>query len=146
MTTHIDAYWLTKAIEVSRNCPLSSTAFSVGAVIVSPESRELATGYSREIGSQHAEETALQKITDRAALDGATIYSSLEPCSSRSSGPVPCAKLIIDSGIRRVVFAYREPSVFVIGQGAELLEAHDIVVVELPELAEEVKAINRHLV
>ena len=66
---------------------------------------------------------------------GTTLYSSLEPCSARASRPRTCTELILAAGIGRVVFAWREPAIFVEGRGAELLHAAGVEVVELPELA-----------
>jgi riboflavin-specific deaminase-like protein len=141
--TAIDRYWLESAIDESRRCPPSDTAYSVGAVVVDATGRELARGYSREGDPlAHAEESALSKV-DNAV--GATLYSSLEPCSSRASRPRPCVQLIRDAGIARVVYAWREPLLFVDGQGAEDLRAAGVEVVEVPELGRQARAVNAHL-
>ncbi|MEV5576484.1 deaminase [Spirillospora sp. NPDC052269] len=133
-------------------CPPSDTAFSVGAVLVAPDGTELARGHSRESSPHdHAEESALAKLGTQAELDaqavpsGTTIYSSLEPCGARRSRPRPCAELIVAAGIRRVVFAWREPSLFVEGTGDEYLRAHGVEVVELPALAAAARRPNAHL-
>ncbi|GLZ04718.1 hypothetical protein Acsp03_21840 [Actinomadura sp. NBRC 104412] len=140
-----DLDWLRLACELARLCPRSSTAFSVGAVIVGADGTEIARGYSREDDPlDHAEESALAKANG-TDLAGATIYSSLEPCGERSSHPVPCADLIVGAGIGRVVFAWREPSVFVNASGAERLAAHGVEVVELAELADLARKPNAHL-
>ena len=105
-------------------------------------------GYSRESDPQvHAEESALGKLApDDPRLAGSTIYSTLEPCSRRASRPRPCTQLILDSRIRRVVIAWREPSLFVRNcVGVELLERHGVLVSELPALAAEAMAPNAHL-
>ena len=109
--TDADLRWLREAIELSRCCPPSDTAFSVGAVLVSGdqarESSVIATGFSRERDPHdHAEETALVKATEGAAdaelaearLADATMYSSLEPCLRRLSRPRSCAQLIVAAG------------------------------------------------
>lgn len=142
-----DRYWLAAAIELSRSCPVSREAFSVGAVLVSAAGTEIASGYSRELGPKdHAEEIALAKAEAAGAdLGGATIYSSLEPCLTRLSRPVGCAGLIVAAGLRRVVLAWREPPVFVPGGGAAWLERNGVEVTELPELAERARAVNAHL-
>jgi riboflavin-specific deaminase-like protein len=139
-----DRRWLLRAVEESRRCPPSPTAFSVGAFIVSADGELLATGYSRESGPyDHAEEAALAKLDPAdPRLPGATIYSSLEPCRYRASRPRPCAELIISSGLRRVVTAWLEPPVFAPGGGAELLRAAGVTVVEVPELAARARPIN----
>lgn len=140
-----DRRLLRTAIELSRRCPASDTAFSVGAVVVGPTGEVLGTGYSRETDARvHAEEAALAKLAG-SDLSDATIYSSLEPCGARASRPTSCASLIVASGIGRVVFALREPSLFVEGRGAELLAGAGVKVVELAELGAEVREVNGHL-
>jgi diaminohydroxyphosphoribosylaminopyrimidine deaminase/5-amino-6-(5-phosphoribosylamino)uracil reductase len=142
-----DRQWLQRAIDLSKSCPPSATAFSVGAMLVGDNDQVISTGYSRENDPHdHAEETALAKVSpDDPRLASATMYSTLEPCSKRSSHPVTCTQLIISAGIPRVVLAWREPTIFVDCEGVELLRAANIDVVEIAELADEVKQINAHL-
>ncbi len=140
-----DRHWLNTAIELSRKCPVSESAFSVGAVLVSAAGNPIATGYSRETDAQdHAEEVALGRAAG-AELDAATLYSSLEPCLRRLSRPVSCAEMIAASGLRRVVIAWLEPAVFQPGGGAAWLEDRDITVVHLSDLAESARSPNAHL-
>lgn len=139
-----DHGWLELACDLAELCPPSGTAFSVGAVIVGPDGREVARGFSREKDPlDHAEEAALAKTA--GDLAGATIYTSLEPCGHRASRPRPCAELIIAAGLRRVVFAWREPALFAAGVGAELLEAAGVDLLEVPELASRARTPNAHL-
>ena len=135
---------LRRAIELSRQCPPSPTAFAVGAVIVAGDGSVLATGYSRETSPlDHAEEAALAKLDPAdPRLAGATIYSSLEPCAARASRPRPCAELIIEAGLRRVVIGWLEPPVFAAGGGAGVLRAAGVTVVEIGDLAAEARAVN----
>jgi pyrimidine deaminase RibD-like protein len=152
------------AIELAALAPQSVAAYSVGAVIVGADGAELSRGFSREGGDPnvHAEESALRKLRPGdPRLAGATIYSTLEPCSQRKSRPRSCAELIVatrtaaagrsggsggNAGLGRVVIAWREPRLFVADcQGVELLAQAGIEVTELPELAERAKAPNRHL-
>ncbi|MEV6992370.1 dihydrofolate reductase family protein [Streptomyces sp. NPDC093228] len=144
-----DRRWLETACELAAQCPPSRTAFSVGAVVVAADGTELARGHSREEGDPvvHAEEAALAKLDpEDPRLPGATVYSSLEPCARRSSRPAPCARLILDAGIRRVVTAWREPDTFVrAADGNALLTAAGAEVVLLPEYEERAKAPNAHL-
>lgn len=142
-----DLGWLREAIELSRRCPPSETAFSVGAVLVSASGRVIATGYSRERDpADHAEEVALARAGAAEQLAAATLYSSLEPCLHRASRPRPCAELIVAAGITRVVVAWLEPPVFVTGGGAAWLRGAAVTVVEFPELAERARAVNAHLI
>jgi diaminohydroxyphosphoribosylaminopyrimidine deaminase/5-amino-6-(5-phosphoribosylamino)uracil reductase len=143
-----DEHWMRRAIALAGACPPSETAYSVGAVIVDGDGREIATGFSREGDpTVHAEESALAKLrADDPRLHAATLYSTLEPCSGRASRPRPCSRLILDAGIRRVVIAWREPGLFVAdGVGVELLRQRGVAVDELPSLAAEAKAPNAHL-
>lgn len=142
-----DLWWLRAAVELSLECPPSATAFSVGAVIVGDDGRVIADGYSRRGDPhEHAEEAALRTLAhDDPRLAGATLYSSLEPCSARSSRPRPCSSLILDTPIPRIVFAWREPGLFVDCEGAERLRAAGRTVVEVPELAPLVREANAHL-
>jgi tRNA(Arg) A34 adenosine deaminase TadA len=80
----------------------------------------------------HAEESALRKVpAGDPRLPTATVYSSLKPCSVRLSRPVSCARLILAAGIRRVVFAWREPEVFVDGKGVEVLHSAQAEVIDV---------------
>jgi pyrimidine deaminase RibD-like protein len=144
--SEIDLVRLREAIDLADRCPPSVT-FRVGAVITDAGGAVLATGYSGETDPHdHAEEAALAKLSrDDPRLAGATIYSSLEPCGSRASRPLTCTQHILDAGIPRIVFAWREPSVFVEGKGAELLRAAGREVVEVPELAPLARRANAHL-
>ena len=139
-----DRGWLARAVDLSRCCPPSRTAYAVGAIIVAADGAVLATGYSRETSPHdHAEEVALGKLGPAApGLGGATLYSSLEPCRFRASRPRPCAELIIEAGLRRVVIAWLEPPVLAAGGGAVLLRAAGITVVEIPGLAADARAVN----
>jgi diaminohydroxyphosphoribosylaminopyrimidine deaminase/5-amino-6-(5-phosphoribosylamino)uracil reductase len=168
-----DHHWLAEAVELSRRCPPSESAFSVGAILVGADGEVIATGFSRERDPHdHAEEVALAKAREAALakvapagispaagsphavgsphastdlLAGTTLYSSLEPCAARASRPHPCAELIIAAGVRRVVIAWLEPPVFVEGGGAGRLRAAGITVIEIPELAAAARAVNAHL-
>jgi diaminohydroxyphosphoribosylaminopyrimidine deaminase/5-amino-6-(5-phosphoribosylamino)uracil reductase len=148
MSGEADERWMRLAIELAWECPPSATAYSVGAVIVAADGNEISRGFSREDDPVvHAEESALGKLSPGdPRLAGATIYSTLEPCSHRKSRPRTCTELIIAAGLRRVVFAWREPDLFVAdGQGEELLARAGLEVAELPGLAELAAAPNRHL-
>lgn len=147
-----DADWLAKAIELSKCCPVTDSAFYVGAIVVSGSGQMIAQGYSRRSDPKdHAEEAALADAASAGAdLTGATVYTSLEPCLRRVSRPVPCAELILRSGIRRVVYAWREPPIFQPGGGAAWLEGRGVTMIELPDQAAAARAVNgwllrRHL-
>ncbi len=132
------------AIQEAQQCPPSKTAYSVGCVIVR-EGMILSSGYSREDGATvHAEESALEKLAGHA--QGATVYSTMEPCSRRVSRPNPCAQLIIQSGASKVVYGCDEPPHFVADcKGVELLRDAGIEVVHLQSYTARCLALNDHI-
>ncbi|WP_430787415.1 deaminase [Actinoplanes sp. G11-F43] len=142
-----DHRWMSRAVELAGRCPPSESAFSVGAVIVDGHGTLLADGWSRDIDPHvHAEESALSRVTDRAALRTATVYSTLEPCSKRASRPhATCTGLIIAAGVPRVVIAWHEPDLFVTCEGVALLVAAGIEVVETPAFTLAARSPNKHL-
>ncbi|HEV7886241.1 MAG TPA: bifunctional diaminohydroxyphosphoribosylaminopyrimidine deaminase/5-amino-6-(5-phosphoribosylamino)uracil reductase RibD [Acidimicrobiales bacterium] len=91
----------------------------VGCVI--DASGERFEGATRPPGGPHAEVVALQQAGERAR--GATLYTTLEPCSHHGRTP-PCADAVIAAGIGRVVVGIEDPDPLVAGQGvARLREA-----------------------
>lgn len=148
MTTPDHHYWMNRAIDLAKSCPVVPNAFSVGAIIVAG-GEPIASGYSRETDPKvHAEEAALNKLApDDPRLARATLYSTLEPCSQRATKTrLPCTDRILQAGIPKVVIAWREPATFVADCiGVEKLQQHSVAVTELPELATAAMAMNRHL-
>uniref|UniRef100_E6PE99 5-amino-6-(5-phosphoribosylamino)uracil reductase n=1 Tax=mine drainage metagenome TaxID=410659 RepID=E6PE99_9ZZZZ len=142
-----DRAWIREAVELSRSAPRSTRAFSVGCAIVTPDGRCVATGYSRENDDlAHAEEVAIEKAESVGVdLRSCTLYSSLEPCGARLSPRRSCVTRILEVGIPRVVYAFAEPALFVEAHGERLLRAGGVDVRAYPEFAEEVVAINGHL-
>lgn len=93
----------------------------VGAVIVADE-RIIGEGYHVRCGEGHAEVNAFASVKDEdePLLKNATIYVSLEPCSHYGKTP-PCADLIIEKGVRRVVVGTIDPYAEVQGRGVKKL-------------------------
>lgn len=154
------------ALAEANKCIPTPTAFCVGCVIVVPilsatrieEKMILSTGYSRELeGNTHAEANALAKARDRSLtelekffprgtpsdgdvgklLKEAEVYTTLEPCSVRTSGLPPCADALVDAQIRRCYIGVAEPDDFVTCEGAEKLKQNGIEVVWLKGLEQE---------
>lgn len=125
-----DHKWLSLTLELAKKCPPTQTAFSVGAVIINPQGQLVSTGYSRETDpKKHAEEIAIEKaLKAKHNLTNCTIYSSLEPCGERLSGKKTCVQWIIETGIKRVVFAEYEPPTYLKPQGEKILKKSNITV------------------
>jgi diaminohydroxyphosphoribosylaminopyrimidine deaminase/5-amino-6-(5-phosphoribosylamino)uracil reductase len=98
---------------------------SVGAVLVK-NGVIIGRGQTQPGGRPHAETQAL-KAAGRGQARGATLYTTLEPCSHTGKTP-PCADALISAGVARVVSAIEDPNPEVAGQGHEKLRAKKIAV------------------
>jgi diaminohydroxyphosphoribosylaminopyrimidine deaminase/5-amino-6-(5-phosphoribosylamino)uracil reductase len=140
----IDRHWLLRAAELSRLSPPSSTAYSVGVILVDRTGRELVSGSSRGTDQTlHSEKSALGKLpVHNPRLAAAT----LEPCTERKSRLRTRTQLVLAAGVRRVVYAYREPSLLVAQcRGVEVPVEHGVSVVLIDEVAPSVRQVNGHL-
>ena len=113
----------------------------VGAVIVK-DGMVVGSGLHRKAGEPHAEVHAFQMAGEHAK--GATLYVTLEPCSHFGKTP-PCAKLVQESGVSRVVIAMRDPNPLVAGRGIKMIEEAGIEV-EVGLLEDEAKKINERFI
>jgi diaminohydroxyphosphoribosylaminopyrimidine deaminase / 5-amino-6-(5-phosphoribosylamino)uracil reductase len=96
----------------------------VGCVIVGADGAVLAEGAHRGPGQDHGEIAALRKLGRTAP--GATLYVNLEPCNHHGRTP-PCAPVVRDAGVARVVIGMEDP-IDGHGGGAELLRGAGIAV------------------
>ena len=99
----------------------------VGCVVVG-DGRIVSEGFHQEYGHNHAERNALLRLPSPSRLAPLTLYVNLEPCSHYGKTP-PCADLIIEKGIRRVVCCNDDPNPLVAGNGFRKLEEAGIEVV-----------------
>lgn len=114
----------------------------VGAVLVYQD-RIIGEGYHQQYGAAHAEVNCLFSVgaDDRRLIPESTLYVSLEPCAHYGKTP-PCAKLIIEEGIKKVVVGCRDPFKEVDGRGMDMLRAAGIEVTS-GVLEQECEAINK---
>ncbi|MDE6381851.1 MAG: bifunctional diaminohydroxyphosphoribosylaminopyrimidine deaminase/5-amino-6-(5-phosphoribosylamino)uracil reductase RibD [Muribaculaceae bacterium] len=103
----------------------------VGAVIVSPDGRIIGEGYHRKCGEAHAEVNAMRSVRpeDEALIPSSTMYVTLEPCSHYGKTP-PCAAMLCERRIRRVVTGIGDPNPRVSGRGVRMLREAGIEVTE----------------
>lgn len=97
----------------------------VGAVVVK-NGEIIGEGYHKKYGGPHAEVFALEAAGEEAK--GADIYVTLEPCSHYGKTP-PCAKKIIEMGIKRCFIASLDPNPLVAGRGIKMMQNAGIEVV-----------------
>lgn len=112
----------------------------VGAVIVN-DGEIIGEGWHQKAGEPHAEALAIAQVKDKELLKTSTIYVSLEPCSHFGKTP-PCADLIIQSKIPKVVIATLDPFAKVNGEGIRKLKSVGIQV-EVGVLEKEAQLLNR---
>lgn len=139
MTT--DERYMARCLQLAR-CGRAAAAPNpmVGAVIVH-DGTIIGEGYHRQCGGPHAEVNAIRSVSDEHMLGEATIYVSLEPCAHYGKTP-PCADLIIEKKIPRVVIGCRDSFDQVDGRGIlKLREAGIDVTVGV--LEEECRRLNR---
>jgi diaminohydroxyphosphoribosylaminopyrimidine deaminase/5-amino-6-(5-phosphoribosylamino)uracil reductase len=125
-----DAHWMALALEEARKgVGKTSPNPPVGAVIVKQEVL-LGSGWHRAAGRPHAEREALADAFEthgRDAVRGATVYITLEPCSTHGRTP-PCTQGLIDAGVARVVYACVDRNPDHAGRADALLTAAGIQV------------------
>ena len=117
-----DATYMRRALELARHGELDASPNPmVGAVIVGPDGRIIGEGWHRRCGEGHAEVNAVASVSDKSLLRDSTMYVTLEPCAHYGKTP-PCARLITEMGIPRVVIGCRDPFAKVAGRGIAMLE------------------------
>ncbi|KAL8674726.1 MAG: hypothetical protein Q9168_000884 [Polycauliona sp. 1 TL-2023] len=140
------------AVSLARRSPPKPTNFRVGAVLVDEAAnRILSTGYTLELpGNTHAEQCALQKYFAGDAQDlvlpsHTVLYTTMEPCQSRSVGNMPCVDRILATqsghrpGIQTVYIGVQEPDTFVAANaGQSKLEQAGVVCMHVPGLEKEI--------
>ena len=138
-----DEKYMSRAIELAqRGLGNVSPNPMVGAVIVA-DGRIIGEGYHEKYGSWHAEVNAVNSVSDadKKLLSKATIYVNLEPCSHYGKTP-PCANMLVEKGLKRVVVANLDPFPLVAGRGMKILEDAGIET-KTGVLSEEGRRLNR---
>ncbi|KYC92494.1 bifunctional diaminohydroxyphosphoribosylaminopyrimidine deaminase/5-amino-6-(5-phosphoribosylamino)uracil reductase RibD [Heyndrickxia sporothermodurans] len=134
-----DQYYMQLAIDIAKSTKGQTTPNpAVGAVIVK-NNQVVGIGAHVKAGDSHAEVHAIQMAKGRTK--DATMYVTLEPCSHFGKTP-PCSKLLIESGIKRVVIATKDPNPKVAGEGIETMKAAGINV-EVGLLEKEATQLNQ---
>ena len=112
--------------EAARGVGQTSPNPAVGAVIVRG-GRIIARGFHRRAGLPHAEIEVIRALSKPEQTRGATLYVTLEPCSTQGRTP-PCVEAIIAAGFFRVVIGAIDPNPAHAGRGVELLRRAGITV------------------
>lgn len=109
----------------------------VGCVILNPEGEIISIGYHAKYGQNHAERDALLKL---GSAENCTLVVNLEPCSHYGKTP-PCADLIIEKGVKRVIYGMKDVNPIVAGNGLKKLIDAGIEVIG-PVMEDECRKLN----
>lgn len=139
----VDEVMMRRALQLAANGALHASPNPMVGAVVTARGRIIGEGWHRQWGGPHAEVNAIASVADhdRHLLREATIYVTLEPCSHYGKTP-PCSKLIIETGIPKVVVGTTDPFREVSGRGIRMLREAGIEVVT-GVLEEECRALNR---
>ena len=137
----IDEKYMRRALQLARQGGgHASPNPMVGAVVVH-DSKIIGEGFHRCCGKAHAEVNAIASVHDQSLLPASTIYVTLEPCSHYCKTP-PCAKLLIEKNIKKVVVGVLDPFDKVSGRGVAMLREAGIEV-EVGVLENECRELNK---
>ena len=115
----------------------------VGAIIVK-DGNVLSKAHRGEKPKSHAEYVALEDKLPDHLVAGSTVYTTLEPCTTRKHPKIPCAQRLIDRKVGRVVIGMLDPNPDIRGLGDQLLSEAGIEVQLFPrDLRAQVEEINR---
>ena len=138
----VEEKYMRRALQLARlGAGRTSPNPMVGAVIVGPGGEIIGEGWHRKCGEAHAEVNAVASVADDSLLKDSTLYVTLEPCSHYGKTP-PCANLIIERGIPRVVVGCLDPLVKVAGRGVKMLQEAGVEVI-VGVLEQECRELNR---
>lgn len=139
--TDADKKWMDLALEIAeRGAGYVSPNPMVGCVIISAEGKKIGQGFHERYGQAHAEQNAVESVSNSDLLKDATVYVNLEPCAHYGNTP-PCCEMLAALPINRVVVAMEDPTPKVAGKGIEHLRNNDITV-DVGLMKEEAEKLN----
>lgn len=137
-----DQYYMNLALELAATAKGRTNPNPLVGAIIVKNGMIVGSGLHRKAGEPHAEVHAFRMAGDHAK--DATLYVTLEPCSHYGKTP-PCAELVKNSGVCRVVIAMQDPNPVVAGRGIRILQEAGIEV-EVGVLEQEARLLNERFI
>ena len=117
----------------------------VGVVVVRDGKQIAAAHRGKSAPGNHAEFCALERDLAGQIVAGSTVYTTLEPCTTRNHPKLPCAEHIVGRKVAKVFVGMLDPNPEITGRGVIELRKAGIAVELFPEeLMSEVEDLNRH--
>jgi diaminohydroxyphosphoribosylaminopyrimidine deaminase/5-amino-6-(5-phosphoribosylamino)uracil reductase len=121
------AHWMRRAVRLAMNGRGRVEPNPMVGCVIVKDGRVIGEGYHEQFGGPHAEPNALAACIE--APEGATVFTTLEPCCHTNKKTPPCVPRLIEAKVGRVVIGCMDPNPQVNGQGATQLRAAGIEVV-----------------
>jgi len=140
-----DAEFCRLAVEEARKSISEDDGKPMVGAVVARDGKLIAAAHRGEIPNNHAEYIALELKLPEAVLAGASVYTTLEPCSKRNPPKIPCAERVAQRKVGRVFIGMLDPNPDIQGHGVRLLRDANIEVQFFPhELMKEIEELNRN--
>ncbi|MHC0036030.1 bifunctional diaminohydroxyphosphoribosylaminopyrimidine deaminase/5-amino-6-(5-phosphoribosylamino)uracil reductase RibD [Pseudoneobacillus sp. C159] len=139
---NMDQHFMKMALDLAATAKGKTNPNPVVGAILVKDGLIVGSGLHRRAGEPHAEVHAFRMAGEHAK--GATLYVTLEPCSHYGKTP-PCANLVKESGVSRVVVATQDPNPQVAGRGIGIIREAGIEV-EVGILEKEARLLNERFI
>lgn len=137
----LDEKYMARALELAQLGMGQVSPNPMVGCVITYKGRIIGEGWHRKFGGPHAEVEAIRSVKETHLLPQSTVYVTLEPCAHHGKTP-PCADLLVENKVKRVVMALQDPNPKVNGGGKARLEAAGITV-DVGVMEEEARAQNR---
>jgi diaminohydroxyphosphoribosylaminopyrimidine deaminase/5-amino-6-(5-phosphoribosylamino)uracil reductase len=125
---YTNEFLMRRCIELARNGEGYVAPNPMVGAVITYNGHIIGEGYHTHFGAPHAEVMAVKSVKDKSLLKESVIYVNLEPCCHYGKTP-PCAQLIIETGIAKVIIASADPFPSVNGGGIKILKENGITVI-----------------
>ena len=123
-----DAFLMQVALKEAKKGEGKTSPNPIVGAVIACDGKILSKGFHSQAGGPHAEIEVLSHLASPFAAQGATLYVTLEPCSTHGKTP-SCTQAIIDAGIGRVVYGATDPNPVHQGRADKILSEAGIEVV-----------------